>query len=461
MKEINFDTIEKFSYGYALLKKTVNFFHNKIYYRKVIALNADKIDFTKPVIFAPNHQNALMDAMSVLCTLGNKQIVFLARADIFKKPAIAKILRFMKIMPVFRVRDGADQLHKNEAVFQRSIRVIKSNAPFVIMPEGNHAGFRRLRQLKKGLTRIVFPAEEANDFSLGVQIVPVGLEYGDYEKPQSTLIVNYGEAIDCTKYKELYSTNPNLATTQFLHDIREKLVPLIIHIENETYYDTFDKIRKLYCKKMLEQLGLENTLANAFVAEQKIIASLDQYLKEPDNQMIEFSKWVETYKLLMNQLKLRDWVLEKEKYSHLLMELVGLAGVITFPFFLYGAINNYFPFYFPKWFVNRNVNDKQFHSSVKFVLGLFLFPLFHLIQTAIVTIISSSVLIGLGYLISLPLTGWFAFKYFIQSKKIRAKLRYNRLLRNNNKHLLTAIDLRRKIFGFMDDITLNSTTEKQ
>ena len=55
------------------------FFH---YYGKVEINGKENIPRGEPVIFAPNHQNALMDALIVLFS-APQDVVFLARADIF------------------------------------------------------------------------------------------------------------------------------------------------------------------------------------------------------------------------------------------------------------------------------------------------------------------------------------------------------------------------------------------
>ena len=90
------ETIEKYSAGYALVNFTARFWHNNVFYRKVIVLGKENINPEAHNIFAPNHQNALMDALAVLFTQEG-YLVFLARADIFKKKLIASILYFLKI----------------------------------------------------------------------------------------------------------------------------------------------------------------------------------------------------------------------------------------------------------------------------------------------------------------------------------------------------------------------------
>lgn len=54
----------------------------RLFYKTIVIEGKDNIPNNSPIIFAPNHQNALMDPLAVL--YGSKrQIVFLARADIF------------------------------------------------------------------------------------------------------------------------------------------------------------------------------------------------------------------------------------------------------------------------------------------------------------------------------------------------------------------------------------------
>lgn len=73
--------MKRWSPGYAALKSYITLVH-RIYYKKVFVQGKENIPANKPVIFAPNHQNALMDALAVISTV-NKQPVFLARADMF------------------------------------------------------------------------------------------------------------------------------------------------------------------------------------------------------------------------------------------------------------------------------------------------------------------------------------------------------------------------------------------
>ncbi len=114
---------EKWSVGYWLFKEYVQF-ADWLIHKKIIVTGKEKIPKNKPIVFAPNHQNALSDPMAILLHT-RFQPVWLARADIFKTKTITAILRFLKIMPVYRLRDGKENLAKNDETFADSIKVLK------------------------------------------------------------------------------------------------------------------------------------------------------------------------------------------------------------------------------------------------------------------------------------------------------------------------------------------------
>src|SRR4030043_2224407 len=212
------ENIEKYSRGYALLKYLAGIWHNNVFYRKVIVLGRENINHDDHLIFAPNHQNALMDALAVLLTIKG-QMVFLARADIFRKKFIASLLYFIKFLPVYRIRDGFRSVKGNDEIFDKTIDVLRNKNGLVILPEGDHAGFRRLRQLKKGIGRVAFHAEEASGFKLNIKIIPVGLEFSNNPRYRQVLTVVYGKPIETAEFHDLYKTSPEIA----LNELRSKL----------------------------------------------------------------------------------------------------------------------------------------------------------------------------------------------------------------------------------------------
>src|SRR4030043_2238576 len=199
--------IDRWSFRYSSFKFYCSIFH-RIFYRTIQVKFRERIPKGVPVIFAPNHQNALMDALVVLFTSGH-DLVFVARADIFKNAFLAGILRLFKMYPIYRIRDGVGEMSKNEEIFQKAIDVLdRGKCPFAIMPEGNHSDKRRLRPLVKGIFRIAFRAQEKYEDREGVQIVPVGIDYSHYSNFRSRVLIVYGLPVSVGKYYRHYREDP-------------------------------------------------------------------------------------------------------------------------------------------------------------------------------------------------------------------------------------------------------------
>ena len=143
---------------YSLLYHYVGFtVHSS--YRDILYVGEENLPQDGAIIFAINHANTLMDALVIL-TADRKPKVFVARADIFKNRKLAKILTFLKIMPIMRQRDGIQAVKKNQETIDKAVDVLKDKIPFCIFPEGTHQAKYSLRSLSKGIFRIAFQAHE-------------------------------------------------------------------------------------------------------------------------------------------------------------------------------------------------------------------------------------------------------------------------------------------------------------
>jgi 1-acyl-sn-glycerol-3-phosphate acyltransferase len=200
------------------------------YYGKVEVKGVENIPKDVPVIFSPNHQNALMDALIVLFSSPGDTI-FLARADLFRKKFLAYVLNTLKMLPVFRIRDGVEELGNNQEIFDITVDVLHRKHQLCLMPEGNHGGYRRLRKLGKGIFRIAFKAQEKEGNKPYVKIVPVGLDFSDYIKQNQKLTVIYGKPIEVSDYWDTFMENGPRGLNHLKQRLIEDMKPLLIQIE--------------------------------------------------------------------------------------------------------------------------------------------------------------------------------------------------------------------------------------
>lgn len=189
------------------------------------------------IIFAPNHTNALCDAMAVL-GIDARQKVFVARADIFRNPRIARVLHWLKIMPIRRIRDGIDEVRHNDETIENAVAVLHDRVPFCILPEGTHRPMHSLLPLSKGIFRIALLANERFGQDLPVYIVPVGLEYGDYYHLWDSLLIQIGQPISVT---QMAADHLDLSQPQLINLMRdvlsERMRSLILWVPDDEHYD--------------------------------------------------------------------------------------------------------------------------------------------------------------------------------------------------------------------------------
>ena len=192
------------------------------------------------VILAPNHTSTLMDAMIVLRTR-KEPTVFGARADIFKKPAIAKFLRYIRIVPMARIRDGAQSVLKNIETFAEVDEVLAHCVPFCIFPEGRHRPMHSLLPIGKGVARIAFASAAKRQ----TYVVPTGIENGSFFRYRWPNTVTFGEPIDVNAFLKAHEDcTENETYHAFRQELGERIKSLITYIpDDENYQAAWDAVK--------------------------------------------------------------------------------------------------------------------------------------------------------------------------------------------------------------------------
>lgn len=423
------ENIEKYSTGYAIFKSFAGFWHNNFFYRRVIVIGRDNINPNDYLIFAPNHQNALMDALAVLFT-HKGQPVFLARADIFKRKFIASLLFFLKILPVYRLRDGFDNVKSNDIVFNKTIEVLRNKNGLVILPEGSHEGVRRLRQLKKGICRIAFQADEATGFNLNIKIIPVGVEFTHYSRIRQVLTVVYGKPIEISQFYESYRKNQQRAMNDLRGLLSAEMEKNMVHIESEEDYEAIDELRSLINGKYSDEIRMPKLFRDRILINKlnRLKTSASDTYRKICNLSLQIKEKAKT-------LKTDYRLLEKKNHPFFAMLLGAIGLIISFPLFIYGFVFNFVFLQIPKISLKK-VPDIQFHSSLRYsislMLAIVLLPTYLILSFALVSPWWLAILI----FISIPLAGLFSWNYYLFLRRIKGGLRIRHMIRNKDEDYL-------------------------
>lgn len=286
------------------------------FFQRIQVYGKKNIPKGKAVIFLPNHQNAFMDAL-IINTRHHRTTHTLVRASIFGKKFTDLLLASINLMPVYRIRDGASQMNKNQEVFESCFKILKDGECLLIHPEGNHFLHKNLRPISKGFTRIGLGALENNP-DLDLVLIPVGVNYSHSKLFFGKASVHFGEPINPRPFIERPKELKAL--------VEEKMRELIVNIPEEDYENN---------KAILDRLGAD--FSNV----------------EESNQLV------------------KSYLIDKKEAPKLKAKKINPLHVLL-------SINNILLIILWKK-ISKNLKDPAFHSSIKFCFGLFLFPIYHLL----------------------------------------------------------------------------------
>jgi 1-acyl-sn-glycerol-3-phosphate acyltransferase len=329
---------------YRLLKPCVNKAFES-FYGDYVVVGRENIPEKGPVIFAPNHRNALMDALAILSvTPGAFSTSYLARADIFRKKQIARMLNFAKIMPAFRMRDGYENLGRNNETFDMSSELLINGNALCIMPEGNQETEQFIRPLVKGIFRIAFATQEQCGPEKPVKIVPVGLDYGSIYKYGKHIIINIGKPVDISEYIETYRENQAQAMNELRQRLSDSLKSLTVDVASNENYEEILTATEL--AGFEAQTGRHFTI-ESFKLRQKAAKTL---VHKEKTDTVGFQAFAENCRALAKQLKtlhLKPQALSTSKTSLAALALDAVLLCMTFPIFVQGFLLNFIPFFLP------------------------------------------------------------------------------------------------------------------
>jgi len=412
--------------GYRILRRYV-YYTFREYFDEISITGKENLPENAPIIFAPNHLNALMDplAMSLIFQY-DKSTIYLARADVFNQKTMVKFLNYVKILPAFRIKDGFENLGRNAEIFETCKEVLKQKHNLCIMPEGNQEIERNVRPLVKGLFRVAFSAQEETDAE--IFIVPIGLDYDDLINFGENLIINIGKPISVKSYKQAYTENPVKTTNELRNKLRNALIELTVHIDTKENYACFETLFNVATESISATNNLEKNPVKKFELRKKIAEKLVQYEKEDEKITENLKELCERYNQISKNLNIKFADINN-LYSIRRKEYFSMIKlVLLFPVFVSGFIFNALPFYTPL-LVRKiaKVEYKGYLSSINYATSIISFPLLYILQSAIITFV-----VGLNFwwfLFIIPLQfflgkiafyGWYKpFRDVLSSFKIR------------------------------------------
>lgn len=445
---------EKFSFGQFLFANTWWRLWWRLWYRKVQVRGFKHIYTKKPMIVTPNHQNAAIDAL-VMVGIQTRQLVWLARADVFKSKIARSFLKFFGVMPVYRMHDGKESLGNNEKIFRKAVDILKANRLLAIFPEATHWGFRRLRPIKKAVPRIAFLAEDLSDTPLDIHILPVGIYYENYVGVRRNLFVNIGEPFPITEYVEMRKENENKAQIALRDRIQDEMKKYMLHIPHEgELYSMYDELRFICAECVAEKNTFQgSSMYVDFQIHSKVIEILNTAFESTPDTIETLRQETEKYVHGRKELQYRETILATQGGDPFDIIWNCLKLLCGFPIFLVGFISTALQYKYVYAFAQKIAKDVQFHNSITFVLGFLIIPISYSI-ISIIVVLSCSLSWWMFFVIGaiLLICAVISLDYRSLAKKTYHMLRYKIQDFTNSKKLTDIQHQRSRIISLFCEL---------
>ena len=206
------------------------------YCRRISINKREFLQRDGPLLIAANHPNSFLDAI-ILATLFKQPIYSLARGDVFTNNFLKRLLFSLKMLPVYRISEGAENLEHNYTTFSSCIDIFKKNGIVLIFSEGRCVNEWHLRPLKKGTARLAMSAWQQG---ISLNVLPLGINYSSFRIFGKNLILNFGEIITAKDFES------NLSDGKIVNDFNFKLEQQLKNLVIEAGSADKEKIKKIF-----------------------------------------------------------------------------------------------------------------------------------------------------------------------------------------------------------------------
>jgi 1-acyl-sn-glycerol-3-phosphate acyltransferase len=305
--------------------KTILFllkFYNPFYFKKVRVYGQENIPKDGSLIFSPNHQGSFLDPILVATTCGF-EFHSLTRSDVFGG-RLQWFLDALKMLPVYRIRDGYSSLKKNKSVFEKCHELLAQGKNLIMFSEGLHHNEYFLKRISKGSSRLALEAQIKNA-NKNIYLIPVGINYSHHNRTRQEVHIVYGTPIPIRDLTSPYKNEPSVT----INELRERL-----------------------------EINMKDCL----------------WIEEEDENYFEKKKFINHKNAKLGFYKLKEIVNSKPNSLNQLPEPTILKRTLIFFFSLPNTI--------PLLVISRILNlfpDKVFHNGVKHLIGLIIFVLWWII----------------------------------------------------------------------------------
>ena len=380
-----------------------------IFFRRIEIIGWEKVP-SRPVIFAVNHPNGLIDPLFLLC-FSPRPVSFLAKAPIFRMPLIGWLARGIDSIPVYRTQDNYATA-KNRETFAAARALLVRGGAIAIFPEGTTHSEPRLKELKTGAARIALGCGAAD--CPDIVIVPTAIFYTAKHSFRSDALLYFGDGIEAAPVAVDEAGEPPRDAVEALTDqIETALTALTLQADSREALDLIgraERIMSLGRAHLPEQLELRKR----FIAGYTRLRELDA------PRLALLQSRFEQFEAELGDAKLEPETLRAPTVFGSVKTIAML--LVTLPIAVIGAIVHYPTYRLIRFLATHLTAGEEMVATIKAVGGLTLYPLTYIV-CGIVVGWRFGWPFGVVIALVLPLFGVVALRFFEQLDDVIGRTR--------------------------------------
>ena len=386
----------------------------RVFFRRMEADGLENIPESGPVLFLPNHINALVDALVVLEYV-NRPVYLTAKSTLAEYRVIDYMMKSAQVIRFYRKQDqelGADR-SRNILALAECLQRLEEGSGLCIFPEGQSHSDPSLRPFRWGAARLALDFSRSSTSTESLQLVPVGLHFPRKGRFRSDVWVRFGEPIDVDQWM---AANPEGGPKELTDELERGVRELTLNFEQRE-----DSILLNWAADVLStggmppmRVGRQKETVAARLSLVKLMKDRYDLLKDTKTrEVMDLRERVKRYRAELRKLGLAP----AEVYIHMETWRAALfvlreMGILLFglPIAAWGTLNHYIPYQIVRLFTLKFSKEQdQLASNVVFP-GIVIFPLFYIVQIAVAWLYLP-VLWACIYMVSLPFSAYFTLLY--------------------------------------------------
>jgi len=399
------------------------------FFKSVDVRHPERVPPGGAVLLCINHPNNFIDSLLVAGALERK-VHYLATAALFRNPLVGRFLRACGAIPVYRRQDDPDKMDRNLDAFEACFRAFREGRLVAIYPEGTTHAEARVQRIKTGAARLAlgYEAERPRELS----VIPVGLNFDARKSFHGRVLISFGAPVAVTPYLDAYRADPVKAVEALTDAIQWSMEAEVVHVARIDEGRLVNAVQELYRGELVRELQAERGLAERQIdlvrLSRAIVDSINYFKSHEPDRVERIWQRIQSYRALLAQYHVKDEAVRARQERSRPRRRLRLTweAIVGFPFFVYGAVVNFLPYWIPRWVARRMSRKETDYATWRFLTAMLALPICWGLEIGVVARLAGAAA-ALVFAVSLPTSGAIAYRYWVGAGRLRSRMRFGAL----------------------------------